>query len=135
MSSRTKGRAAENQFKKILDGWGYKAIEQARPTIKHVGPGRFFSSQNDFFGLFDLIGKRKTDTIYVQVKHGNCNIGAVRPKIRQFMIDHGGPTDAFVVAEKVPRKGFILHYIEFDKYNKLTIDMKGMPMHHEEVKE
>ena len=130
MSTRSKGRLAENQMIKILINWGYKpeAIEQARPTLKMIGKGRFISSQNDFFGLFDILAKDKSrnTTTYIQVKHTKSGtITEVRPKIRRFKGLYGCGTDIFIVAEKVPYKGFKLHYILEKEYKIVNIDLNG----------
>ena len=127
MSTKSKGNNCENQVKEIFISWGFPAesIEKARPTYKPIGKGRIICSQNDFWGLFDLIVKGPANTYYIQVKHDTAGYKKLRQEIREFKLKFGVPTDIFILAKKVPRKGFKFYYIEDKGKTEKFFDFKG----------
>jgi len=54
MSTTSKGNEYEKNVKAILEAWGYK-VERAARKMVAVGPGKFISRSNDYFGCLDLI--------------------------------------------------------------------------------
>lgn len=67
MSKKAKGSKYEREVMKILenDGW---VVERAHPQFIPVGPGRIISKAHDYFGAWDIIGKRPGyKTLWVQV--------------------------------------------------------------------
>lgn len=124
-NKKQKGNVAELQLKTIYENKGY-AVERARATLKMIGKGRFISTPNDLYGLFDLCCKCKVHTLWIQVKHtGSGQIGEYKPKIREWANKYCCNADIFILAEKVPRKGFILHEIREREYLKHYMNLKG----------
>ncbi|MGI0067844.1 MAG: hypothetical protein ACREB9_05440 [Thermoplasmata archaeon] len=66
MSNRSKGRSKEKQVEAILqaDGW---LTHRALPAARAIGPGRFVTHSNDFFGVGDIIAVRQGEFRLVQV--------------------------------------------------------------------
>lgn len=54
MSNRSVGNAFEKKVRGIMEGLGLE-VDQARPTLKMLAPGKFVSTPNDFFGCIDLM--------------------------------------------------------------------------------
>lgn len=128
-NSKQKGTMAEKQMVIILEKMGYNAIRSPR-TMKRIfvkGRVMFVSGANDFFGLFDIIAKKKSyGNEFIQVKHeGSGGVREARAKIRRFMQEYGALSDRFSVAEKYPRKGFKIHYINEEGYEPLYVNLKG----------
>lgn len=68
MSARSRGNAFEVEVKKIYEAAGYQ-VERALAKLIWI-PGRKFpiSQSHDFFGLWDLIAKKKGEpTYWIQV--------------------------------------------------------------------
>ena len=67
MSNRAIRRRFEDHCKKYLESVGF-VVDKARAALKFAGPGKFFSSSNDFFGCADLIGVHpdKAYSLFVQ---------------------------------------------------------------------
>lgn len=128
MSNKTKGRAAENQFREVLHAWGFEdeQIEQARPTYKPIGKGRIVSSQNDLWGLYDFIVRSCTQTLYVQVKSTDSGSSTAKSEIVPDIQKYGREGDYYIIAQKIPRKGFLLRYLNSEgRVRKETINFKG----------
>lgn len=72
MSNRTKGAAFEKRVQEYLISLGY-AADRARPALKFVGPGKFFSGPNDFLGCADIMAvhKEKPYTLFIQCHAGD----------------------------------------------------------------
>ena len=70
MSSEARGSSYEREAREIMESWGYvveKAIKKA-VWIKRKGRPTPISIAHDFFGAFDLIGKKLgMPTLWVQV--------------------------------------------------------------------
>ena len=131
-SNRAIGSRAETQFKDILHAWGFldEQIEKARPTYKMIGPGRILSSQNDIYSLYDFMVKHKGFTMYVQVKAGATarnHVSTAKGRIMKFIDKYGMETDMHIIAEKIDRRGFILHHIyEKGEFKREYITFKGV---------
>ena len=108
-SAKAKGRKAEADFKKILlRDFDEEQIEQARPTLKMIGQGRFISSRNDIFSLFDFMVITPNGFMFFQVKTHDSDVSRVKKDILRFQLKYGTPTTSFSIVQKIPRKGFIL---------------------------
>lgn len=121
-----KGNRAEVLAMEILESKGWNVIRSPR-TMKCIGPGRFISQANDYFGLYDLIAKKANFTIWIQVKSTAPHVSTIKPKIAEFHQNYMGVTESSEVWQKVPRKGFIKHvYSTYDKqWMKEKINLKG----------
>lgn len=66
-STRAQGAAWERRCKEYLESLGFK-VDKARATLRVIGPGRFCSTANDFFGCIDLlaISPSKDYTLFIQ---------------------------------------------------------------------
>lgn len=53
MSRREAGRRLETRIQKYLESLGW-VVDKARAAVKFIGPGKFVSSRNDFWGFGDL---------------------------------------------------------------------------------
>lgn len=119
---------AENQFRDVLHEWGFEdaQIEQARPTYKPIGQGRVVSSQNDMWGLYDFVVRSCTQTLYIQVKSTDSGSSTAKSEIVPDIQKYGREGDYYIIAQKVPRKGFLLRYLN-DKGDtrKEMINFKG----------
>lgn len=127
-SNKKKGRVAEKQFREVLHAWGYedRQIEQARPTYKPIGNGRVVSSQNDLWGLYDFVVRNREYTEYVQVKSTDSGASSAKAAIQADIRDFGRKGDLYLIAQKVPRKGFILRGMNSKgEINKTMINFKG----------
>ncbi len=71
MNNRAAGQRFEAKCKKYLESIGF-TVDKARAALHFIGPGKFFSSQCDFFGAADLmaIHPAKTYTLFVQCHRG-----------------------------------------------------------------
>jgi hypothetical protein len=128
MSNKSKGRIAENQFRDILHAWGFEdaQIEQARPTYKPIGRGRVISSQNDLFSYYDFIVRSKQMTMYVQVKSTDSGASSAKHDIKNDIELYGRADDIYIIAQKVPRKGFILRHMNQEgEYKKDFVKFNG----------
>lgn len=67
MNNREKGKAFEKKIMLYLQAHGF-TVDQARPTLKWVGPGKCFSSPCDFFGAADLVAVHpgRLFTLFIQ---------------------------------------------------------------------
>ena len=129
VSNKQKGNAAEKQFKAVLYAWGFndEQIEQARAKITVVGPGRFISSQNDFFKLYDFILRTNFNTFYIQVKSTGPHASTAKKGIMEDIAKYGRDGDHYIIAQKVAYKGFIMRHINKDGENKKEfINFKGI---------
>jgi len=81
VNSKTKGNNFENRIKKYLESLGY-TVDKARAALKFAGPGKYFSSPNDFWGVADLIAFRKDRayTLIVQA-HAGHDVGPRQRKL------------------------------------------------------
>lgn len=67
MNTAAKGKKFEKEVMDILESEGW-LVEQAVNKTVWLGAGRVISVAHDFFGAFDVIGKRLGDpTLWVQV--------------------------------------------------------------------
>src|SRR3990167_11369526 len=74
MSNRSRGAAFEVRIKKYLESLGF-TVDKARAALHFRGPGKFFSSQNDFFGCADLIAihPEKPYILFIQATLGEIS--------------------------------------------------------------
>ena len=67
MSTKSKGSQYEREVMRILEADGWQT-ERAHPKYIPVGPGKIISKAHDFFGAWDVIGKKAGyKTMWVQV--------------------------------------------------------------------
>jgi hypothetical protein len=71
LSNRSRGAAFETRIKQYLESVGY-TVDKARAALAFRGPGKFFSSQNDFLGCADLLAvhPQRPWTLFVQATLG-----------------------------------------------------------------
>ena len=71
-AARAKGKRFETEVRAWLEAGGF-TCDQARASLKMIGPGRFISSSNDFFGCTDLIAVHPfyEKTVFIQCHAGD----------------------------------------------------------------
>ena len=72
MSARSKGAAFEARIRDYLKSLGF-VVDRARAIVRPVGPGKWVSSPNDFFGCIDLMAVRadRAYTLFIQATTSN----------------------------------------------------------------
>jgi len=71
VTARSKGLDLEKKLRRHLEAKGF-LVHQARAASKQVG-GRWYTNQNDVFGVFDLIAVRgvtEWDRSHPEIEHG-----------------------------------------------------------------
>lgn len=71
MSTRESGRRFEKKIQTYLESLGF-VVDRARASVRFIGPGKFISSQNDFWGYGDHIAvhPKAEDTLVIQATTG-----------------------------------------------------------------
>lgn len=62
-------RDLENKFLKVLEDDGFLA-QKALFTLKHLPNGKIISHRSDFFGVWDIIGLKKTKFMHFRFAQG-----------------------------------------------------------------
>lgn len=128
MNSKQKGNAVERKFHKIiLKIFDDDQVDKARAILRPIGKGRFASSRNDFFGLFDFLIKDRDKNIYVQVKSGASEVSRAKNKLEEWFVDYCDPeTDHIWIALDLPRKGFLTYILTLDNMSCLSWKKKRL---------
>jgi len=87
MTTRTQGMAYEREMHLALEAEGW-IVHRAYPSLRRAGKEKFFSADQDVFGIFDLIATKVSgQTLWIQVTSGETsgNISNHRRKMDAFL--------------------------------------------------
>ena len=127
VSSKAKGNLAEKLAQKMLEDSGFVVMRSPR-TMRMIGPGRFMSMANDYWGLYDLCAKKDGATKWIQVKSTSSGTSEAKPKIAEFHEKYNSHTETSEIWQKVPRKGFVIYsYSKLLKnWEKIFLNLNGV---------
>jgi Holliday junction resolvase len=104
-SAKQKGNQRENQIAENLRQDGFTVMVSPR-TMRKVG-NKYYSSSNDYFGLFDICAKMKGMTRWIQVKSHMSDYYKCRKKLTQFNNELSSAGDIFEVWVRVKKNNLI----------------------------
>jgi len=129
VSKKQKGDNAEKEVKKIYELKHY-VVEPAQRTMRCIGKGRFVSSANDYYGIYDGVAKHNSlGTVWYQVKSHITDVSKAKPLIAKFHDEYNdNKTEVSVIWLRVKNKGWVLfNYYGSTGWEKTFIDLKGFP--------
>jgi len=129
VSTKSVGDRHEKQANEILKKLGY-ITQIAQRTMKPYFAGghiRYCSQANDFFGLYDIIAKKGTQTLWVQVKTNVNHTYGIKDALKDFYMNYCSKTEEVQIWLKVKFKGFVIftYSEELGIWSKRYINLKG----------
>jgi len=126
VTNKQKGDKVEREIQHILEKKGFVVMKSPR-TMRFIGPGRFISMANDYFGLYDLCAKKNKETFWIQAKSNINHVYEAQKKIAEFHLEYNCSNEYSEIWLRVAKKGFVTYVFNdlSKKWEKIFLDLKG----------